>query len=185
MCWGQAGGVAEALDYLCGSYFRSPCSISLCAVSPEPLQLPSAAGTVVEGGLVGCRGFCWGYFGCFPGSSSEAGVCLDFSIPARLETATPMTALLTITSQQPGHLLVSLCIRDGCFCVTAEGHPAPGVMPHLLTLGKNSLRTGPLSVGCWHHWHSQLSMLSVRAPHLMVLAASSHTTYLLFCIPVM
>lgn len=55
---------------------------------------------------MGCRVLCWEYFGSFPGSSSEAGVCLDFSIPARLEIATPMTALLTITSQQPGHLLV-------------------------------------------------------------------------------
>lgn len=91
---------------------------SLCALSPELLQLPSAAGTGEErrGVLVGCS-VLLGYFSCFAGSSSEAGVCLDFSITARLEAATPMIALLTITSQP---LLVSLCIRAGCFCAIAE-----------------------------------------------------------------
>lgn len=91
----------------------------LCLLSPSSCPLQHAQER--RGGFVGCRVFCWGCFGCFPGSSSEAGVCLDLSITARLEAATPMTALLTITSQHPGHLLVSLCIRAGHFCVIAGG----------------------------------------------------------------
>lgn len=71
---------------------------------------------------MGCKVLCWGCFGRFPGKGSEAGRCRDLSIPARLEAATlRTTTLLTITSQHPGHLLVSLCIRVGCSCIIAGG----------------------------------------------------------------
>lgn len=70
---------------------------------------------------MGCKVLCWGCFGCFPGKGSEAGGCRDLSVTARLEAATPRTTLLTITSQHPGYLPVSLCTRVGCCCIIAGG----------------------------------------------------------------
>lgn len=154
------GGFAEALDYLCASHFRSPCSIPMCCVSRA---LPAALCSRHRRG----EGVSW-VAECFAGAVSavfQAAAVRQgcaWTSPSQQGWKLPLQCLHSSPSppSTPG---TSWCPcasgLDSSMSLLKDRHPAPGVMPHLLTHGKDRLGTGALPVGCWQYWHSQLSMM--------------------------